>query len=178
MQVRFSIARGQAVALDDSGEVLGTVQSILLDPDRGTVAGFYVSVTSGFMGFQTLFLSVNDIVRWGTAIFVKRAAVLAEPDEFLRVKPLLEDTRKVLGQPMVTKSGTHLGRCKDIQFDTLHFRVHWFFPKGFFPWGTPVAASDVLEITKTKIIVKDVVIPLEEEVKVPEVALPRMPEAA
>lgn len=179
MQVRFSIARGQQVSLDESGEVLGFISNILVDPDKGMVVGFFVSVAAGFTGSKALFLSTNDIVRWGTAAFIKRATALAEPSEFLRVQNVLEDPRTVLGQQMVTKSGTKLGRCKDVQFDTLHFRVHWFFPKTLLHWGTPVPASDVLEITKKQILVRDPLIPIvEEEEKVPEVALPRMPEAA
>lgn len=179
MQVRFSIARGQPVALDDSGEVLGMVKNILVDPDKGAVVGFFVSVAAGFTGSKCLFLSSSDIVRWGTAAFIKRASALADPTEFLRVQPLLEDPRTVLGQQVVTQSGTRLGRCKDVQFDTLHFRVHWIFPKKLLHWSTPVAISDVIEVTKQQITVRDSLIPVpEEEAKMPEVALPRIPEAA
>ncbi len=179
MQVRFSIARGQPVALDDSGEVLGMVKNILIDPDKGAVVGFFVSVAAGFTGSKSLFLSSNDILRWGTAAFIKRASALADPSDFLRVQPLLEDPRTVLGQQVVTKSGTRLGRCKDVQFDTLHFRLHWLFPKTLLHWSTPVAIADVIEITKQQITVRDPIVPItEEQVQVPEVALPRMPEAA
>ncbi len=179
MQVRFSIARGQPVSLDDSGEILGSVQDIVLDPDKGSVVGFFVSVASGFLASKALFLSTNDIVRWGTAAFIKRASALAEPGEFLRVQSLLEEPRKVLGQNIVTKSGTKLGKCRDVQFDTLHFRLHWFFPKSLLHWGTPIPASDVIEITQDAIIINDPLVPvLQEEEKPTEMALPRMPEAA
>lgn len=180
MQVRFSIARGQPVVLDDSGEMLGNIDGILLDPDRGLVAGFFVRVPSGFFSSMTLFLSSNDIIRWGTAAFVKRASVLAEPGDFLRVQPLLEDKRSVLGQPIVTKGGVKLGTCKDVQFDTLHFRVHWLFPKTIFHWATPISVSDVLEITPKAIIVRDPLMPVveEEEKTTAEVMMPQVPEAA
>lgn len=175
------MAIGTAILGEETGEILGRIQGILLHPDRATVEGFFAQVPHGFLDTRTDFVSSMDIRRWGTVVVVSGADVLAPPKEFLRVQSILSDKRTILDQSIRTVSGKYLGRCKDVQFDTASFRTEWLFPKAWFRWGTAIPVSEIVEVTPEAIIVKDPLKPLPvEEAKEPEGAslLPQVPEAA
>ncbi len=162
MHVRFSVCRGMPVTTQEDEVVIGTVTDILLDPDRGTVEGFFVCIP-GFLSSTTLFLSVQDILRFSMTVLVRSEEVLVEPGEIFRLESLVTDSRTVLRQRMQTKSGKIVGRCRDVQFSTHTWTLEWLFPRSFFRWGVAVSAADILEITPQAIIVKDPVVKVEEK---------------
>lgn len=174
---------GRPVAQEDSGELLGYVNGILLHPDTGTVEGFFVGVPRGFFGWHSLFLSSLDVRRLSTALFVRGSWVLSETEEIFRVQSLLADARTILGQKIRTVSGASLGTCADVQFDTLHFRLEWIYPKRWFRLRDPLPAAEIVEVKSDAIVVKDPIVPallLEQEESTEEKArlMPSMPGAA
>lgn len=177
MRVRFSTVLGLPVRQEDSGEILGFVRGILLHPDTGTVEGFFVKVPNGILGSGSLFLSSMDVRRLTTTVVVRGPWVLSPPEEILRVEELLRDTRTVLGQKIRTVSGQFFGKCADVQFDTLHFKVECIFPKKFWRWGRPILVRDILEVKRDAIIVRDPERPIKEKAAAPAPVMPRMPEA-
>ena len=154
MRVRFTRCPGLPVVDDDTGEPLGAISGILLHPDTGVVEGFFVRTPGLFRG-PDRFLGSVDILHWGTRITVRHVDVLTGPEERVRLQPILESGRPVLGQPIITESGTVLGRCADVQFDTEHYRLEWLFPRRFLHWGVPVPASQIVEVRREAIVVKD-----------------------
>lgn len=162
MQVRISTCIGALVTEESSEEVLGTLVDILIHPDTGKVEGFYVQVSGGFGG-GVFFCGSADVSRFGTRVYVRRADVLCDPHDIVRLQALLEDGRTVLGQRVRTESGQYLGRCRDVQFDTDAMKVEWIFPKKFFRWRRGIAASDILEVRHDAIIVRDAPVPVLEK---------------
>lgn len=154
MHVRFTTMIGMPVTDDHAEEDIGGIGDILLNPDTGTVEGFFVLIPS-FLELQKLFLSVSDIVHVGTRVRVRDADVLAPVEDVVRLQALMSDERSVLGQAMLTESGTFLGTCRDVQYETQTFRIEWFFPKRMFRWRPPVSAANILEIRPDAIIVRD-----------------------
>ncbi|MFA5273121.1 MAG: PRC-barrel domain-containing protein [Candidatus Peribacter sp.] len=154
MNVRFSTCLGMPVLAEDTEEVVGTISGILLHPDRGTVEGFFVRVP-GLFSSSPLFLSSFDITNFGRRILIRDHDRVAPAGDFLRVLPLLADPRTILGQRILTESGTALGHCRDIQFDTGSMRSVWLFPKKWFRWRGPVAVRDIVEGRPDAIIVRD-----------------------
>jgi len=154
MHVRFSTCLGLPVIDDSAEEVFGTIVGVLLHPDSGRVEGFFVQIPH-FLRSEELFLPALDIVRWGLRVVVRSAEVLAPPGEFLRVVPLIEDGRTILGQRIRTESGKELGRCKDVQWNTKTFSLEWLFPKRWFMWGLPIPVTDIVEVKRDAIIVRD-----------------------
>lgn len=167
------------VLSEDTEEVLGTIDGILIDPDTGKVEGFFVRVPH-FLTSKTLFLSGSDIARFGRRITVRHAHVLAPPEEFLRVAPLLADRRTVLGQRVRTESGRSLGRCRDVQFDTTFLTLSWVFPRRFLRSLRPISVKEIVEVRPKAIIIRDPPAPAVERVM--EAAqrgvLPLLPEGA
>ena len=154
MHVRFSSCIGTPV-LEEGGETtLGLLSGILIHPDTGKVEGFLVHM-QGFMGRGDLFCSSDDIVRWGTRVYLRDADMLAPPEDRIRLQTLLRDPRTVIGQSICTESGIKLGRCSDIQFDTESMHIEWLFPRKFFRWGIALPVADILEITPKAILIRD-----------------------
>ena len=164
MQTRISTCIGAIVVEESSESVLGMLADVLIHPDTGRIEGFYIQVSGGF-GSSLLFCRAIDVVRFGTRIYVRSAEVLCDPHEIVRLQPLLEDRRSVLGQPIRTESGQKVGCCKDIQFDTDSMKMGWIFPKRFFRWRRGIAVSDIVEIRSNGIIVRDAPRPIVEEVE-------------
>ncbi len=148
---------GMPVTDDQAEEDIGAIGDILLNPDSGVVEGFFV-VIPAFLQVRTLFLSAADIVHVGTRVRVRTADALSPVEDVIRLQPILDDTRPVLGQRMVTESGKVLGICRDVQFETQTFRVEWFFPRRFFRWKRAVAAVNIMEIREDAILVRDPVL--------------------
>ena len=164
MHIRFSTCIGIPVLEEGHDHALGVIAGILIDPDTGKIEGFLVHV-QGFFGGE-MFCSSLDILRWGTRVYVRSADVLAPPEDRIRLQSLLQDPRTLLGQKIATESGTALGRCADVQFNTDSLHVEWLFPKRFFRYGVALPITDVLEVTEKAIVVRD---PIKKEVVEEEV---------
>lgn len=156
MHIRFSIAVGMPVLDDETSRIVARISGILIHPDTGKIAGFFVSV-AGLFSSNEFFLSSQDIVAWGTVVHVRHQDVIVPADELVRLKPLLEDGRTMLGQRILTaKKRRYMGICKDVQFDTRQLAIEWLFPrKYFFLSQNPIPASEVTEVTKKAILVKE-----------------------
>ena len=153
MHLRLSNALGTAVADRLEERVQGSLSGLLIDPDSGKIEGVYVKVR-GIMGSENLFCSSADILSWGKHISISSSEVLSPSEDRVRLRKLVSDPRKILGQKVIAKSGARLGRCKDIQFDTQKMRLTWIFPKRI-RWGVPIPVSDIIEVTQDAIIVRD-----------------------
>ena len=177
MQVRFSTCRGTPVIAQALGDMVGSLDGILLNPDTGKAEGFFVAVP-GFFQSKEVFLAAADIRRWGRAVEVLDADILGPLDEHVRFERLLREKRPILGMPVRTESGLRLGRCADVQFDTETFQLQWLFPRRYrLLWGIPIPAHAVCEVRREAVIVKDRVLPAKEE-KVSPVDIVVSPTAA
>lgn len=154
MQVRLTTAVGMSVREEETGEEVGTLSGILIHPDTGKIEGFFVAVP-GFLHQAQLFLSVLDIRFWGLYVRILDRDVLSDLEDRVRLQPLLEDPRTVLGQRVRTETGVRLGWCADVQFDTQFFQVEWLFPRRWWRWRSPLPMSEVLEVRPDAIIVRD-----------------------
>ncbi|MSR87399.1 hypothetical protein EXS70_04500 [Candidatus Peribacteria bacterium] len=174
MRARYTRSIGLPIQEEETGEQVGSISGILIHPDTGTVEGFFVYAPSMFSG-EDLFLSTADILHWGLRVSVRRREVLMPVGDLIRLQPILEGNRPVLGQRMLTEGGRTLGRCGDVQFSTRDFRLEWLFPRRFFRWRPAVPASQIIEVTLQGIVLREGVLPATEaEVGAP--MIPQLPE--
>ncbi len=178
MQLRWTLSVGLPVTDEEATDALGKLSGIVLQPDTGKIEGFFVQ-GGGLWPGQQLFLSSLDILRWGTHVSVRSADVLGPSEDRIRVQSLLAQARPILGQPIMTENGRVLGRCADVQFDTEHFDVQWLFPRRWLRWGVALPVSQIIEVRKDAVIVRNTAAP-EKESKTEDTLplLPRLPEAA
>ncbi len=153
MQMRFSEIRGTLILDDSTQETVGFIDRPLINPDTGSIVGFFVKT---YMSFSSLFLQTQDIISWGTSVHIRSIDRIGEPHDFVRFQSLFEESRPFLFQNIVTKeTGRSLGICADIQFSTRHYTIEWIFPRRwFFFFGTPLPVSSILEVTHDAILVR------------------------
>src|SRR5665213_4361316 len=144
MHVRYSTMIGMALTEDGADDAVGSIAGILLHPVELKVEGFFVSAKP--LSSEPLFLAVHDILHLGNRVRVRSTDVLSPADERVRLLPLLEDPRTVLGQKMVTQSGRIIGRCRDVQYETKTFQLEWLFPKRFFRWQVPIPRTSIVQV--------------------------------
>src|SRR3989338_711096 len=154
MHVRLSTCRGAGV-VDRSGEGIGTLAGILLHPDTGKVEGLFVAVPAGMFATEEPFCAAEDVMEWGGMVQISNRDALAPVEDRIRLVPLLAEGRTILGQPIRTESGRILGICKDVQFDTEKMKLEWLFPKKCFRWGVALPVSDVVEVRRDAVIVRE-----------------------
>ena len=154
MHIRFSTCIGTNIFCDSLHEVVGQILDILINPDSGKVEGFFV--VAPHVSFSSApFLSSLDIARWGTQVHVRDADMVSPAEDRIRLRSLLEDDRRLIGQRIRTESGKRLGKCKDVQFNTDSMRCEWLFPRKWMRWGAPIPLSNVIEVRSNAIIVRD-----------------------
>ncbi len=151
MHLLYSTALGTDVVDDGQHLVHGRVSELLVDPDRGGVVALEVSGGVGQRGV----LQTQDILSWGHRVHVRSPEVIGPAEDIVRLQGILADPRRLIGQSIRTRSGVRLGRCKDFQFNTKTFTIDWILPWRFFLRGHPIPRSDILEVTKQAIVVKD-----------------------
>ena len=164
MHLLRSNALGTEVIDELDHQIQGVIRDLLIDPDRGKIVA--CSVQTPFAP-EPLLLQTQDILSWGKRVHIREKESMGPVDDMLRLQPFLQDERPLISQRIRTKGGISLGKCKDIQFNTEHFEVEWLFPRKFLRKELPLPASDILEITKEAIIVKDQT-PREEKVTAEE----------
>ena len=177
MRTRFSTALGLPVIDDDTGEPLGALNGILLNPDTGKVEGFFIKIP-GFLSSTMLFLSSFDVLHWGMRVAIRGMEVLSPLEDHIRLQTMADEGRYFLGQRIVTDTGRYLGVCKDVQFDTDQFMVEWFWPKKFWKWQSPLPLTQIQEVRKEAIIVRDPSIRLAEKTSIKTSLINQLPDAA
>jgi hypothetical protein len=140
------------VVAEAGQETVGRVAGILLNPDTAAVEGFFL-FRDGER--EPLFLAAADVRRFGTVLTVADTSRVSPVEDRVRLRPLLQDKRPVLGQRVRTERGRNLGICRDIQIGTRSMRMEWLFPKRFWRWGVALPASAITEITEAAIVIRD-----------------------
>lgn len=139
---------------EGADSILGILSGILIHPDTGSIEGFFVHASAHHRA-DNLFVSSMDISRWGTRVYVRSADVLAPASDRIRLQPLLEDSRTVLNQKIITESRMRIGRCKDIQFNTDTMHIEWIFPRKMLRWGVALPVAEIIEVRTDAIVIKD-----------------------
>jgi ribosomal 30S subunit maturation factor RimM len=97
---------------------------------------------------------------------------LSEPEELLRHQEVLNHPFTLVGCKVVTQGGKKLGRVKDFSTDTQHFFVNklnvvapfWMLP---FNNRFLIDRADIVDVEKSRIVVKDAAIKATEAVTKP-----------
>lgn len=163
MHVRSSHVRGMPVVEESSQQLLGVLSEPLIDPDTGKIHGFFV--LSALPNTEAhLFLQSIDILSWGTKVHVRDAEHLTPPHELVRFEDAFAEQRTIVGQPIRARPGRiWIGRCVDLQFDTKTLLIEWLFPQKFFWMGDPIPTTEILEVTRNAIWIKNPLQPKKME---------------
>lgn len=121
---------------------------------------------------KPLYLLSSDIRALdGGKIIIDSYDRLSEAEDLLRHQDLIKSGNKLFGTKVQTQSGKKLGKVKDYSVDITHFfatklhiRTSW--SQKLFHETLIIDRSDIIDITKDKIIVRDATIKAKSAAKV------------
>lgn len=148
--------------LTSAGESLTRVRDIILDVDTGRVVGFFV------MKEKDKVVAPSDILEWNSTIVVHDANDIVEADEVIKIAEVLEKGVTLMKKKVYTKSGDYVGKVLDYGMNNKFFELTCIITAqsflGLIFWDRRIiAAKDIIEIKEDRVIVKDLVTPVEME---------------
>ena len=155
---------GRPVMSLRTGTAVATTISAIFNPNNLKIEGFYVQ--DSFDSKKKLILlcqDIREIIPQG--IVINDHEVLGESDELVRLKEVLEIGFELVGMPVQTESKSKLGKVNDYATDTSSMFVQKIYVsqsimKSFSGGALSIDRSQIVEISSSKIIVKDLQQPL------------------
>ncbi len=149
---------GAAVLSLRTGGRAGTTTGLIINPNNLRVAGWYVDDRFSSDRLVLLANDVRDITAKG--IIINDHEVLSQPEELIRLKEILEIGYDPLGKKVVSESGKKYGKVSDYSVETNSMIVKKIYAsrsilKDFSGGNLSIDRNQIIEITKTKIIIAD-----------------------
>lgn len=154
------------MSLRTSGKV-ATATSPIINPNNLQIEGWYCSDVFNKSQMILLKQDVRDFVPQGIAI--DDHEVLAEPGDLIRLKEILDLNFELIGKQVVTNHRRKLGKVTDYALDTLTMKIQKVYVsrpiyKSLTDGQLSIDRSQILEITPSKVVVRDVDIKAESPV--------------
>lgn len=148
----------------DTHERLGTIESSVFDPDRGTFVALHIK-KSGLLR-EHRYVAAVDVQSFENHAVLCSGDCLTPLNELPRVKEIVEQKRPVLGQHAKTVSNTNLGKVGELMFDDatdgiVQFHTQLLFQHRIFRF------EDVVKVTKKAVIFTDDQAEIKNEEAVP-----------
>ena len=165
MEKLYSDIVGTPVFEDDANRPFASVKGVILDPEmRGKLIAFLVNVA------RRRIISPVDVLSWGNVMKVHSAGDVTDAVNVLRVDEVLKGGVKFFGAHVETEKGEKLGKVFDLGIDNKTFDLRRIFvAKSFFGIfrhdNRIISAKDIVEVLPDKIVVKDGLGTVKEEVK-------------
>jgi len=149
-----------AQIVSDHGERLGRIGDIIINPDSGKVVGLLVAPSGRKV------VAPIDIISWTNYVKIHDELDILEMDEVQQISKVLEKDIRIHRSKVFTKSGDYIGQVIDYGIDNKHLSLTCLIVAkgllGMIFWDRKIiAASDIIEITKKGIKVKDLVRPVK-----------------
>lgn len=158
------------MSLRTSGKVAMAIEPII-NPNNLKIEGWYCQ---DIFSKQTLILlnqDIRDFVPQGIAI--NDHADLVEPDDLIRLKDILELRFNPIGKIVVSNHKRRIGKVLDFALNTDTMKIQKIFVsrplyKSLTEGQLSIDRSQIIEVTNTKIVVKEA--DIKAETAVPSVA--------
>ncbi len=147
-----------------TGTQVGTTVSAIINPDNLKIEGLYV--LDGLSKNRQLILlnqDIRDTIAQG--IVINDHDVLVDASDLVRLKEILEIGFELIGKQVVTENKVKLGKVNDFATDTSSMFIQKLYVtqsmlKSFSNGALSVDRSQIIEITNSKIVIKE---PLQPE---------------
>ncbi len=141
-----------------TGSAVATITGVIINPDNLKVEGFFCQDRFEKRELVLLPQDIRDIMAKGYVI--NDHDVLAEPDELVRLKKVMDLNFELLGKQVVTVSKQKVGKVSDFATETGSMYVQKIYVaqsvlKSLTGGSLSIDRSQVQEITPRRIIVND-----------------------
>ena len=163
LQLSASLLNQSVMSLRTGGEV-AKVESAIIDPNNLKIVGFYCNDYFTKTKLVLLTQDIRDNIKQG--LIVNDHEVLTEPEELIRLKPILELDFELLGKPVETVSKHKVGKVSDFAVDseTLYVQKIYVGPsllKSLTAGQLSVDRNQIVEITNRRLVIKDLDAPVK-----------------
>jgi uncharacterized protein YrrD len=157
-----------------TGGQLGELLEPIINPNNLKIEGWFIN--DRFHKRKSILLSkeIRDILPQG--VVVNDHEALSEPAELVRLKKVLDVGFELIGKKVVTTSKSRLGKVNDYAFEKNAFFIQKLYIaksilKSIGTTSNVVDRTQIVEITHSRIVVKDATVSLAEEAQAPAAAV-------
>jgi uncharacterized protein YrrD len=141
-----------------TGTEVAIAMAPLINPNNLKIEGFFCHDTRSRETLILVSQDVRDIISQG--IVVNDHDVLAQPQELVRLREVINTNFEILGKQVVTNSGGKLGKVGDYAFDTGSMFIQKLYVtqslfKNISGGSLGVDRTQIIEITNKKVVVSD-----------------------
>ena len=147
-----------------TGSQVATATAPIINPSNLKIEGWYCQDKFSKDPLVLLSQDTRDIIKQG--IVVNDHEVLADPEELIRLKEVLELQFELLGKPVYTSNKKRLGKISDyaVDFPSLYINklyISQSLIKSFNGGGLSVDRNQVIEITQRRVVIADPLQPIK-----------------
>ena len=141
-----------------TGGRAGTATKLIINPNNLKVVGWYVADRFSPADLILLAGDVREVSAKG--IIINDHEVLSEPQELVRLKEILDIDYDLMGKKVVSENGKKYGKVTDYSVETGGLLIKKIYAsqsilKDFSGGNLSIDRNQIIEITKTKIIISD-----------------------
>jgi sporulation protein YlmC with PRC-barrel domain len=141
-----------------TGSVIASITGSIINPDNLKVEGFYCQDRFDKQQLVLLYQDIRDILPQGYV--VNDHDVLAEPEELVRLKKVMDLDFELLGKPVVTLSKDKVGKVSDYATETTTMYIQKIYVaqsiiKSLTGGSLSIDRTQINEITPRRIIIND-----------------------
>jgi sporulation protein YlmC with PRC-barrel domain len=141
-----------------TGSPIATITDPIINPDNLKIEGFYCLDSFDKRQLVLLFQDIRDILPQGYV--VNDHDVLAEPEELIRLRAVMEMDFELIGKPVVTLSKHKVGKVSDYAAETETMYIQKVYVaqsilKSFTGGSLSIDRSQINEVTPKRVIIND-----------------------
>lgn len=149
---------GQPVLSLRSGTPVAVITTALINPNNLHIDGFYCQDNANRETLILLPQDVRDVIPQG--IVINDHDVLAEPNDLVRLAPIIRLQFELIGQRVVDTTGRYIGRVNDYAIDIASLYIQRIYVtqsiiRNFSGGSLGIERTQIVEITPKKIVVSE-----------------------
>jgi len=157
LQLSASLLNKSVLSLR-TGSPIATISGPIINPDKLKIEGFYCQDRFDKRQLVLLVQDIRDVLPQGYV--VNDHDVLAEPEELIRLKEVMELDFELIGKPVVTVSKEKVGKVSDYATETETMYIQKIYVaqsiiKSLTGGSLSIDRSQVNEITPRRIIINE-----------------------
>jgi uncharacterized protein YrrD len=141
-----------------TGSAVAQVMAPIINPDNLKIEGFYCQDNAENKQLILLYQDIRDLLPQG--LVINDYDVLAEPEDLVRLKKILEIDFELMGKPVETMSHDKVGKVNDYAFESATMFIQKLYIsqsllKSLTGGSLSVDRNQIQEITPKRIIIND-----------------------
>lgn len=141
-----------------TGGQVATATAPIINPNNLKIEGWYCLDRFSKDPLILLSQDVRDVIKQG--IVVNDHEVLVDPEDLIRLRPILELQFELLGKPVFSNNKKRLGKVSDyaVEMPTLYIQKLYTaqsLVKSFTGGSLSIDRNQIIEITRAKVVVAD-----------------------